>query len=205
MITALDWSGRGAKRSEALKASGKNASSSLEAGRIRAAQRGDRKAMDDLVRAHQDRVYGFIYRLTNDRDMALDLAQETFLKALKSLSRFKPDAAFEPWLLAIARNCFLDHARVASTEARRQSDRLDAIAPGAEDPALTRLASDTGIMQALQEVPSPMREALVLRHVEDLSYEQIAEALGAPLGTVKTWIHRGRMSLRSLMEKGGGA
>ena len=204
MITALDWRGRKAQASEAAQA--RKTPSSLEAGRIRAAQRGDRKAMDDLVRSHQDRVYGFLYRMSNDRDVALDLAQETFLKALRGLGSFKPEAAFEPWLLAIARNCFLDHARAASADlSRRHAEPLEEHGSGAEDPALTRLATDSGIMEALQEVPSPLREALVLRHVEDLSYEQIAEALQAPLGTVKTWIHRGRASLRSLMEKGGGA
>ena len=201
VINVLDWSGR---RSQATPHAPEG--KAAEAGWIRAAQRGDRKAMDHLVRAHQDRVYGFLYRMTHDRDLALDLAQETFLKAFKGLSGFKPEAAMGPWLLAIARNCFLDHARRrAADPGRGGADPLEDDGTGAEDPALLRLASDTGIMDALQHVPSPLREALVLRHVEDLSYEQIAEALEAPLGTVKTWLHRGRTSLRNLLEKGGGA
>ena len=199
MINALDWSGRRSKPTSEEKASG-------EAGWIRAAQRGDRKAMDHLVRSHQDRVYGFLYRLANDRDLALDLAQETFLKAFKGLGGFKPGAAMGPWLLAIARNCFLDQVRRrAADPSQGGADFLEDDGAGAEDPALVRLSSDTGIMEALQHVPSPLREALVLRHVEDLSYEQIAEALEAPLGTVKTWLHRGRASLRNHLEKGGGA
>jgi RNA polymerase sigma-70 factor (ECF subfamily) len=162
--------------------------------------------MDHLVRTHQDRIYGFLYRMSNDRDLALDLTQETFLKALKGLSGFKPEAAMGPWLVAIARNCFLDHVRRNAPEVKNgTSDAFEDDGAGAEDPALLRLASDTGIMEALQHVPSPLREALILRHIDDLSYEQIAEALEAPLGTIKTWLHRGRTSLRNLLEKGGGA
>ncbi len=154
--------------------------------------------MDALVRAHQNQVYGFLYRLTNNRDLALDLSQETFLKAFKALGGFRPEAPMSPWLLAIARNCFLDQTRL------RRHDPLEDGDAGAEDPALLRLSADTGIMDALQHVPSPLREALVLRHVEDLTYDEIAVVLGSPLGTVKTWIHRGRANLRQLMEKGGG-
>lgn len=205
MITALDWSGRRSRR-QAPSPSGSELASLGEPDWIKAAQRGDRKAMDHLVRAHQDRVYGFLYRMSNDRDLALDLAQETFLKAFKALGGFKPEATMGPWLLAIARNCFLDHVRRSAPELKSgQGDAFEDAGAGAEDPALLRLASDTGIMDALQHVPSPLREALVLRHIEDLSYEQIAEALEAPLGTVKTWLHRGRTSLRNLLEKGGGA
>jgi len=205
LITALDWSGRRSRR-QAPSSPGSELASLGESDWVKAAQRGDRKAMDHLVRAHQDRVYGFLYRMSNNRDLALDLTQETFLKAFKALGGFKPDAAMGPWLLAIARNCFLDHTRRSAPELKSgQGDAFEDDGAGAEDPELLRLASDTGIMDALQHVPSPLREALVLRHIEDLSYEQIAEALEAPLGTVKTWLHRGRTSLRNLLEKGGGA
>jgi RNA polymerase sigma-70 factor (ECF subfamily) len=196
LITALDWNGRNSRGSDTAN---RGSDARLhEASRVRAAQRGDRKAMDELVRLHQDRVYGFLYRMSNDRDLALDLTQDTFLKAFRALGGFKPEASLGPWLLAIARNCFLDHTR------QQRHDSLEDDGAGAEDPALVRLSSDSGIMEALAQVPSPLREALVLRHVEDLSYDQIAEALEAPLGTVKTWIHRGRASLRQLLEKGGG-
>lgn len=155
--------------------------------------------MDALVRLHQDSVYGFLVRLTNDRELSLDLAQETFVKAFKGLKGFKAGSPMGPWLLAIARNCFRDQLRQARPEALEENEI------GVPDPALSRIDADTGIMEALQQVPSPLREALLLRHVEDLSYEQIAEALAAPLGTVKTWIHRGRQSLRQRLEKGSGA
>lgn len=200
MITVLDWRKRSLRGSETGIRGSETGALGSEAAQVRAAQRGDRQAMDALFRAHQDRIYGFLYRMTNDRDLALDLAQDTFLKAFKGLGSFKSEAALGPWLLAIARNCFRDHIRAASP-----ADPLEEGDSGAEDPALLRIASDSGVMEALQQVPSPLREALVLRHVEDLSYEQIAEALEAPLGTVKTWIHRGRANLRTLMEKGGGA
>jgi RNA polymerase sigma-70 factor (ECF subfamily) len=198
MITALDGSDGKTSRSEA-RTERPGEPSHMEAAWVRSAQRGDRRAMDALVRQHQDRVYTFLYRLTNDRDLALDLTQDTFLKAFKGLKGFKAGAAMGPWLLAIARNCFRDQLRQA------RHDPLEEGEAGAEDPALSRLDADTGIMEALARVPSPLREALVLRHIEDFSYEQIAEALEAPLGTVKTWIHRGRASLRQMLEKGGGA
>jgi RNA polymerase sigma-70 factor (ECF subfamily) len=211
LINALNWSGRACgshaqNRDSEARATESKQPSEREAAWVRAAQRGDRKAMDELVRLHQDRVYGFLYRMTNDRDLALDLAQDTFIKAFKGLKGFRSEAALGPWLLTIARNCFLDHTRrVASDLSRGRADSLEDVGSGAEDPALVRLASDTGVMEALAQVPSPLREALVLRHIEDLSYEQIAEALEAPLGTVKTWLHRGRTSLRNHLEKGGGA
>jgi RNA polymerase sigma-70 factor (ECF subfamily) len=217
LITALNWSGRARgkpaqNRDSEARATESKQPSEREASWIRAAQRGDRKALDELVRLYQDRVYGFLYRMTNDRDLALDLAQDTFIKAFKGLKGFKSEAALGPWLLAIARNCFLDHTRRVAADisrvsylSRGRSDSLEDIGSGVEDPALVRLASDTGVLEALAQVPSPLREALVLRHIEDLSYEQIAEALDAPLGTVKTWIHRGRTNLRNHLEKGGGA
>lgn len=159
---------------------------------------GDREALRAIVLAHQDAVYRLLLRLGGDRELARDLAQDTFVKAFAALAGFRAGAALRPWLFKIANNLFLDHVR------RRQPESLDALRelgadPGAEDPALQRLGEGLALAEALARLPVSWRQALVLRHDDDLSYEAIAEILGVPLGTAKTWLFRGRERLKALL------
>ena len=159
---------------------------------------GDREALRAIVVAHQDPVYRLLLRLGGDRELARDLAQDAFVKAFAALPTFRAGAAMRPWLLKIANNLFLDHVR------RRHPESLDALAEGGvdvgcEDAAIARLGDSLALATALAQLPVTWRQALVLRHDDDLSYEDLAEVLGVPLGTAKTWLYRGRERLKALL------
>lgn len=165
---------------------------------IEAARAGDQAARRALVRAHQEPVYRLLVKLSGDVELARDLTQETFIRALGALATFRAGAAMRPWLFKIANNLFLDHVRA------RRPESLEALLEegyetGSEDPALVRTALTLDLDAALAQLPVTWRQALVLRHQEDLPYEEIAEILGVPLGTAKTWLFRGRDRLRTLL------
>lgn len=164
---------------------------------------GERAALGTFVRQHQDRVYRVLLRLTGDREVALDLTQETFVRAMGALGRFRPGAPMAPWLLTIANRLFIDHVRGQGRERLEDPDSLSAMSRGAEDPAIAGTAARLDLEAALALLPVPWRQAVVLRHMDDLSYDQIAEVLDIPLGTAKTWLFRGRERLRELL--GGGS
>lgn len=167
-------------------------------GLIDAARAGDPAARKALVLAHQEPLHRMLLRLTNDPELSRDLSQEAFVKALNALDGFRAGAAFRPWLFKIANNLFLDHVRARRTESL---DALleDGMEAGGEDAAIARTPLQIDLEAALALLPMTWRQAIVLRHQEDLPYEDIAEILGVPLGTVKTWIFRGRERLRVLL------
>lgn len=167
---------------------------------IRRGAAGDRQALGMLVRRNQDAVYRVLLRWTGERELALDLCQETFVRAFAALGRFRAGAPVRPWLLRIAHNLFIDHVR-----AHRREELADPEAweRGSEDPAITGTAARLDVAAALALLPVPWRQAVVLRHLDDLSYDQIAEVLEVPLGTAKTWLFRGRERLRELLCEGG--
>lgn len=153
----------------------------------------------EIVAQHSDRVYRLAYRLTGNRHDAEDLTQEVFVRVFRSLDSFVP-GSFEGWTHRITTNLFLDQAR------RRQRIRFDALSdaraavlPGRErapHEALADRTFDDDIELALAALPPDFRAAVVLCDVEGLSYEEIADILGAKLGTVRSRIHRGRAMLR---------
>ena len=154
---------------------------------------------DEVVERHSDRVYRLAYRLTGDRHDAEDLTQEVFVRVFRSLDTYTP-GTFEGWLHRITTNLFLDQAR------RRQRIRFDALsderagmlrsASPAPDTAVADRLFDDDVELALASLPPDFRAAVVLCDVEGLSYEEIADILGAKLGTVRSRIHRGRAMLR---------
>ena len=154
---------------------------------------------DEIVERHSDRVYRLAYRLTGNRHDAEDLTQEVFVRVFRSLSTYTP-GTFEGWLHRITTNLFLDQAR------RKQRIRFDAMTDERADRLTSALPSpdtayadqrfDDDVERALATLPPDFRAAVVLCDVEGLSYEEIAEILGAKLGTVRSRIHRGRALLR---------
>ncbi|QZY28460.1 RNA polymerase sigma factor SigE [Nocardioides coralli] len=154
---------------------------------------------DQIVERHSDRVYRLAWRLTGNRHDAEDLTQEVFVRVFRSLDTYTP-GTFEGWLHRITTNLFLDQAR------RRQRIRFDALtderastlrsASPAPDTALADRMFDDDVEGALATLPPDFRAAVVLCDVEGLSYEEIADILGAKLGTVRSRIHRGRAMLR---------
>ena len=157
---------------------------------------------DEIVERHSDRVYRLSYRLTGNRPDAEDLTQEVFVRVFRSLSTYTP-GTFEGWLHRITTNLFLDQAR------RKQRIRFDALSDeraarltsGAPSPELSYAdqSFDDDVELALATLPPDFRAAVVLCDVEGLTYEEIAEILGAKLGTVRSRIHRGRAMLRTAL------
>lgn len=166
---------------------------------IARAQRGDRAAFSELVTQYQDRIFRFLLRLTRSQDDALDLTQETFIHAWMALERWRPQARFTTWLFQIARNQAIDlMRRTHKTEfVAWDDDAATTIAdPGpGPDAALHNRQRLRALDQALLRLPLDQREVLLLREIEDMSYEDIAAVLDLNLGTVKSRIARARAAL----------
>jgi RNA polymerase sigma-70 factor (ECF subfamily) len=155
--------------------------------------RGDQQAMLALVDRFRGQVYGLCLRMLGQREDAEDAAQETFVRVLKNLHRWDPGRDFEPWLLAIAGN----RCRTAlATRKRKPAPELlpDQVADRSPDEqSAQHLAEEVSL--ALAQLREEYREAFVLFHEHQLSYDQIAEVMEVPLGTIKTWVHRARRGL----------
>lgn len=161
------------------------------------ARDGDSPAFVELVGRHQDRVFRFVLRMTGARDEAMDLTQETFMKAWQAMPRWRPDAQFGTWLLQIARNGALDLLRrrgIVGFEPLEEDAPIRDRAPGPEHQMRTRQRYEL-LETALQAIAVEHREVLLLREVEELSYAEIAETLGVAEGTVKSRIARARAAL----------
>ncbi len=167
------------------------------------AQQGDSAAFAELVTRYQDRVYNTCYRMCHQHADAADLTQTTFLKAWEALATFKRGAGFYTWLFRIAINTALSERR---QRRRRETVQLDvgsgagnAGQPAAPEAALAQRELQERIAWALAQVDDEFRAAVVLKDIEELDYQSIAEILDVPVGTVKSRIHRGRMMLRELL------
>jgi RNA polymerase sigma-70 factor (ECF subfamily) len=174
------------------------------------ARGGREAAYRELVRRYERPVFALLYRMVRDRELAEDLAQETFVKALNAIDSYRPEFKFSSWIFKIANNAAIDHLR------RRELDTLSLDgSPHAETPeAMQATALQIGARQespldaveakelggaieaAIGRLRPEYRSCILLRHVEGRAYEEIAEILDLPLGTVKTYIHRARNELR---------
>jgi RNA polymerase sigma-70 factor, ECF subfamily len=174
------------------------------------ARSGREAAYRELVRRYERPVFALLYRMVRDRELAEDLAQETFIKALNAIESYRPEFKFSSWIFKIANNAAIDHLR------RRELDTLSLDgSPHAETPeAMQATALQIGARQespldavearelggaieaAIGRLRPEYRSCILLRHVEGRAYEEIAEILNLPLGTVKTYIHRARNELR---------
>lgn len=177
---------------------------------LEACRRGDRGAFDLLVERHHRRVFRLSMRLLSDEDAALDAAQETFLKAWRALARFEGGSLFTTWLTRIAINQCRNELRRRGTLKHGRLRSLDEPAPSGEGslaeevPAAGRAAWEDlqgrelqslfeGVLQGLDATD---REVLLLKEVEGLSYEDMAEVLDLPVGTVRSRLHRARAEMR---------
>ena len=172
---------------------------------IARAQRGDVAAFSELVARYQDRIYRFLVRLTRSQDDALELTQETFLSAYQALARWKLDARFSTWLFRIARNQAFDWLRRSKrVEFLALEDEQDlGIADPAPTPegALETVQRLRELDRALARLPTEHREILLLREIEEMSYDDIAAVLDISLGTVKSRIARARAGLLEKMPR----
>lgn len=178
-------------------------------------RRGEAAAFEQLVSERSGDVYALLYRLTTDREEARDLTQETFLRAYQNISRFRGDADLKTWLYRIAVNQARNRWRWWRRRRRDATVSLDANGERGERPLAGSLPNQSAIdpeqetlaheregrlHQALLGLRRAYREAVILRDVEGLSYEEVAATLQINLGTVKSRIARGRLELRRKLE-----
>jgi RNA polymerase sigma-70 factor (ECF subfamily) len=177
---------------------------------------GDGAAWEELARTQHRRIYGICYRFIGSASEAEDLTQDVFIKVFRNIDSFDPTkGGFNTWLTTLTRNMLVDNYRRARMD--RVTDSLDETVSGEEDgpSKLDRLA-DTGrnqeqlvsgmelraqIQEALKQVSPELREAVILRDLEDMDYKDIADVLGVPQGTVKSRISRGRSELAKLLKR----
>jgi RNA polymerase sigma-70 factor (ECF subfamily) len=165
----------------------------------RSAADGDSEAFAELVRRHEGRVYSIALRMTGREEDARDAAQDAFVSAYRKLSSFRGDAAFTTWLHRVTVNATYDLLRKRSRSPEPVADVPEtAAAPREEDPA-GRVAEQLEVREALALVPEEYRAVLVLRDMEDLPIEEVAEILGVPVGTVKSRCHRARVALGRIL------
>ncbi|MFL7792288.1 MAG: RNA polymerase sigma factor [Anaerolineae bacterium] len=159
------------------------------------AQQGDRRAFGELVRCHREGVINVVYRMCGDVNLAEDAAQEAFIRAWKHLPNYRPQSPFRNWVYRIATNAALDVLR-----RERETVDVDALpipSSGAGPEAAVQEAERSSrVKQAVLELPEASRTVLVLREYEGLSYKEIADTLGIPIGTVMSRLNYARNRLR---------
>ena len=162
----------------------------------------------DLALPLFDQLYNFAHWLTQDRHEAEDLVQETYAKALRGFSGFQPGTNFRAWMFRILRNAFLTSRTGLKAMIPLEDDAHETIASSDPSPetALVEQANRDSVREALNEMSVPFREILLLCDVEEMSYEEIAQVLAIPQGTVMSRLHRARKALRArlLMKSPGG-
>jgi len=162
---------------------------------------GDQEAWNQIVRTHWRKVFNLAYKFVGRHDEAEDLAQDVFLKIFKALHTFDRRANFQTWLISISRNLCIDHYRSVRKERETMARDVDAsvLTPASRDRSplgeLEQVDLRRRIKEALAELPPTLREAVVLRDLQEFSYQEIATQLRLPEGTVKSRINRGRLEL----------
>ncbi len=183
---------------------------------VRRCLAGDAGAWEELVRLHNRRIYNLCYRFTNSAEDAQDLTQDVFIRVYRTMSSYNIEkGAFTTWLTTLTRNLLVDHFRRSKQDRITDSidaslrddddslslgDRLEDTRPSPDD----RLASKEAqkmVQGALARISPDLREAVILRDLQDMDYKEIAVVLRVPEGTVKSRINRGRMELARLLSR----
>jgi RNA polymerase sigma-70 factor (ECF subfamily) len=175
---------------------------------------GREDAYRELIRRYERPVFSLVYRMVRDREQAEDLAQETFIKVLNNIEKYSPEFKFSSWILKIANNLAIDALRRRKLDTISIDGAANASSAAEVEATSIQLADDSE--NALDELANrelgsaieiaigrlrPMyRSCILMRHVDGRSYEEIAQLLDLPLGTVKTYIHRARHELRTALE-----
>ena len=179
----------------------------------------DESAFNELVVTYERRVFALVFRMLGGRDEAEDLAQEVFVQVFKAIDQFRGESKLSTWIYRIAVNLCKNRSKYLSRRHLGDQDDVDAMAErvplsaakgvsvgdvSRPDHLVEGMQLEVVVKRAIAELEPEFREVLVLRDVEDLSYEEIASITGLPDGTVKSRIHRARAQLRALVEKAMG-
>ena len=183
---------------------------------VRRCLAGDAAAWESLVQQFHRRIYNICYRFTGSQDDAQDLTQEVFIKVYRTLASYDLDrGSFQTWVTTMTRNLLVDHFRKSKQDRATDSleepagadddslsliDRVEDAAPSPDQRLLTREKQQM-VQRALQKLSPELREAVVLRDLQDMDYREIALALKVPEGTVKSRINRGRTELARLLSR----
>ena len=174
---------------------------------IKRCLRGDQVAWEQIVRQYWRKVFNVAYKFVGKHDAAEDLTQDIFLKIFKSLGTFDRRANFQTWLISVSRNLCIDHYRSVRKERETIDRDIDAneLTPLSRDPSpVAALEQRDRVMllrQALAALPESLRTAVLMRDIQERSYQEIADALHLPEGTVKSRINRGRTELARQIRK----
>lgn len=175
----------------------------------------DEQAFNEIVRLYGDKVFSLVYRMIGNRQEAEDIAQEVFVTVFKSIDTFRGEAKFSTWLLRIAANLSKNQIKYLArrpTDANGLGDGSEGAAPDGPAPPLQARIEPPDMMaeaaemnallqQAVTELDEEHRLLIILRDVEELSYEEIAEITGLPEGTIKSRLHRARMAIKEKLDK----
>jgi len=166
--------------------------------------RGNSYALEVLVKRYKLKIINFVYRMVGDLDQAEDIAQEVFIRVYNHRERYRPIAKFSTWLYTIASNLAKSELRRRSifnpiSLTRLKAKRLSSI-KSSPDKALLEKELGQKIQEGIEKLKPYYRAPLILRDVEGLSYEEISEIVGCPLGTVKSRINRARLKLREILD-----
>lgn len=182
---------------------------------IRRARQRDSAAFETLVEIYSPRLYGYFYRLTGRREDAEDLLQEVFVRVVRMIGRYEHENRFDAWLFRIATNLVRDRVR-----RRRRAAGVESSGGQQDEPGVLEEVPDEEVDQpddvmqtaeqvdrmqrVLRQLPAAEREVILLRHFSQMSFKEVAEAMGTPLGTALARAHRGLAKLRRLMEEEAG-
>lgn len=196
--TRLDWGAWGAARRL-----------DTDAELVERCLAGAQGAWDDLIKMHTKRVYALCYRFTNRDSEAQDLTQEVFLRVFKTLNSFRAgEGSFVVWLTRLTRNLLVDHYRRSKYE--RVTDAIEDKLPvleertaqfGRTDGLLAGREAGELLQEALQKLSPELREAVILRDLQEMEYREIARVLNVPEGTVKSRLNRGRAELARVLRR----
>ncbi len=173
---------------------------------VSASQSGNQDAFAILVQRHQRRVFNLVYRMLQQYEEANEVTQETFFAAWQGLHTFRGDARFSTWLYRIAYNCALkqleSRKRDQALQVAMQAEQL--VEPSGDEQIGDQIethASQKMVREYLSTLPSKYRIVLILRHLQEMTYEEMAEILTLPIGTIKTHLFRARNLLKERLEK----
>lgn len=161
---------------------------------IRRAVRGDREALEQLVRLYYGKIYNYIFYRVSDPMLAEDLTQDVFVKLTKNMHSYVPTAPFSAFLYRIARNAVIDHFRTA-----KQTEELPQALPAAD--VLGQAEARLDVIRILTLLPEEQRECIILHYLQELSFREIAQILAIPIPTAKSRVQRGLAACKKLMEE----